>query len=470
MGGGIAMACANAGLEVRLRDASHARLHQGLATIRRNYAVSVTRGRFTEDAVAERLARIHPQLDSTGFDDVDLIIEAVFEDLALKQQVFRELDAVARPGCILASNTSTLDIDAIASATSRPADVVGLHFFSPANVMRLLEIVRGSATSATVIAARAGPGQAPGQGRRGRRQRPRLCRQPDDVPVHVRDAVSSSKRAPRRSRWTRRSRLRHGDGHRSRSTTWPASTSAILAQRALGHFSDRHGRTPLVQAALVEVGRLGQKTGKGWYTTATTASPSPIPAVIDLIRAKAAAAGIAQRTFTNEEIVERAIYALVNEGARALDDGLALRASDIDTIYVNGYGFPAWRGGPMFYADRVGLDPSSIASRLSTASTGRAGRRRRCSNASPARAARSAGSIAPRWRHMAADPRRSLNTSVLPADMLFEQAADGTIRARSPHPLGPYPDRITDRLEHWAAVGAGSHVSRRTRRPRPGDT
>ena len=153
MGGGIAMACANAGLAVRLRDTSHARLHKGLAAIRHNYAVSVTRGRLTEDAVAERLGRIHPQLDSAGFDQVDLVIEAVFEELALKQQVFRELDAVARPGCILATNTSTIDIDAIASATTRPSDVLGLHFFSPANVMRLLEIVRGTSTSPAIIAA-----------------------------------------------------------------------------------------------------------------------------------------------------------------------------------------------------------------------------------------------------------------------------------------------------------------------------
>jgi 3-hydroxyacyl-CoA dehydrogenase len=339
---------------VRLRDASHARLHQGLATIRRNYAVSVTRGRFTEDAVAERLGRIHPQLDSTGFDEVDLIIEAVFEDLALKQQVFRELDAVARPGCILASNTSTIDIDAIASATSRPADVVGLHFFSPANVMRLLEIVRGSATSATVIADAMALARHLGKvgvvvgncpGFVGNRMlfpymyEAQYLVEEGATPQQVDEALTAFGMAMGPFAVDDMAGIDVG----------------ILAQRALGHFSDGTGRTPLVQAALVEMGRLGQKTGKGWYTYAEDRKAVADPAVIDLIRERAAASGIPQRAFTSQEIVERTIYALVNEGARTLDEGFALRASDIDVVYVNGYGFPAWRGGPLFHADRVGL-------------------------------------------------------------------------------------------------------------------
>ena len=354
MGGGIAMACANAGLEVRLRDASHARLHQGLATIRRNYAVSVTRGRFTEDAVAERLGRIHPQLDATGLDEVDLIIEAVFEDLTLKQQVFRELDAVARPGCILATNTSTIDIDAIASATSRPADVVGLHFFSPANVMRLLEIVRGSATSSTVIATAMALAKQLGKvgvvvgncpGFVGNRMlfpymyEAQYLVEEGATPQQVDEALTGFGMAMGPFAVDDMAGIDVG----------------ILAQRALGHFSDGAGRKPLVQAALVEMGRLGQKTGRGWYTYADDRKPVADPAVIDLIRARASAAGVAQRTFTSQEIVERTIYALVNEGARTLDEGFALRASDIDVVYVNGYGFPAWRGGPLFHADRVGL-------------------------------------------------------------------------------------------------------------------
>jgi 3-hydroxyacyl-CoA dehydrogenase len=359
MGGGIAMACANAGLDVRLRDSSQARLDQGLATIRRNYAVSVTRGRFTEDAVAERLARIHPQLDSTGFDDVDVVIEAVFEDLALKQQVFREIDAVARPGCILATNTSTIDIDAIASATARPSDVIGLHFFSPANVMRLLEIVRGAATSPTVIATAMALAKRLGKvgvvvgncpGFVGNRMlfpymyEAQYLVEEGATPQQVDEALTG-----------------FGMAMGPFAVDDMAGIDvAILAQRALGHFSDGTGRRPLVQAALVEMGRLGQKTGKGWYTYADDRKATADPAVVDLIRTRASAAGVAQRAFTSDELVERTIFALVNEGARALDEGFAQRASDIDVVYVSGYGFPAWRGGPLFYADRVGL-PAILA-------------------------------------------------------------------------------------------------------------
>ncbi len=354
MGGGIAMACANAGLEVRLRDNSHARLHQGLAAIRHNYAVSVTRGRFTEDAVTERLGRIHPQLDSAGFDQVDLVIEAVFEDLALKQQVFRELDAVARPGCILATNTSTIDIDAIASATSRPSDVVGLHFFSPANVMRLLEIVRGTATSPAIIAAAMALAKRLGKvgvlvgncpGFVGNRMlfpymyEAQYLVEEGATPQQVDEALTG-----------------FGMAMGPFAVDDMAGIDvAILAQRALGHFADGAGRRPLVQASLVEMGRLGQKTGKGWHTYAGDRKAVADPQVVDLIRARARESGIAQRDIGSQEIVERTIYALVNEGARALDEGFALRASDIDVIYVNGYGFPAWRGGPLFHADRVGL-------------------------------------------------------------------------------------------------------------------
>ena len=329
-------------------------MHKGLAAIRRNYAVSVTRGRFTEDDVAERLGRIHPQLDAAGFDRVDLVIEAVFEDLALKQQVFRELDAVARPGCILATNTSTIDIDAIASATTRPSDVLGLHFFSPANVMRLLEIVRGTATSPAIIAAAMALAKRLGKvgvlvgncpGFVGNRMlfpymyEAQYLVEEGATPQQVDEALTG-----------------FGMAMGPFAVDDMAGIDvAILAQRALGHFADGAGRRPLVQASLVEMGRLGQKTGKGWYTYAGDRKAVADPEVVDLIRARARASGIAQRDIGSQEIVERTIYALVNEGARALDEGFALRASDIDVIYVNGYGFPAWRGGPLFYADRVGL-------------------------------------------------------------------------------------------------------------------
>jgi len=355
MGGGIAMACTNAGLDVILHDTSQEGLDRGIEAIRRNYAVSVTRGRFTEAGVAERMARITPQLDLTGFDTADLIIEAVFEDMALKQQIFRELDRVARPDAVLATNTSTLDIDAIASVTSRPGNVVGLHFFSPANIMRLLEIVRGSTTSPETLATSLGIAKTLGKvgvvvgngpGFVGNRMmfpymyETQYMVEEGATPQQVDAALTG-----------------FGMAMGMFAVDDMAGIDvAIRAQRALGHFSDPSERRPLVQTALVENGRLGQKTGRGWYTYGDDRKPQADPDVVALIRTKAREAGIPQRTFTNEEIVERAVYALINEGARALELGLAVRASDIDTIYVNGYGFPAWRGGPMFYADRVGLD------------------------------------------------------------------------------------------------------------------
>jgi 3-hydroxyacyl-CoA dehydrogenase len=290
---------------------------------------------------------------------VDVVIEAVFEDLGLKQQVFRELDAAARPGCILATNTSTIDIDAIASATARPSDVIGLHFFSPANVMRLLEIVRGAATSPAVIATAMALAKRLGKvgvvvgncpGFVGNRMlfpymyEAQYLVEEGATPQQVDEALTG-----------------FGMAMGPFAVDDMAGIDvAILAQRALGHFSDGSGRRPLVQAALVEMGRLGQKTGKGWYTYADDRKATADPAVIDLIRTRASAAGVAQRAFTSDEMVERTIYALVNEGARALDEGFAQRASDIDVVYVSGYGFPAWRGGPLFYADRVGL-PAILA-------------------------------------------------------------------------------------------------------------
>ena len=213
MGGGIAMACVNAGLSVVLKETSPSALDAGLATIRKNYDVSVKRGRFTPAQVEERLARIQPQLGYDGFETADLVIEAVFESLDLKRRIFAELDGVTKPDAVLGTNTSTLDIDVIARATSRPASVIGLHFFSPANVMRLLEIVRGHETSAAHDRDRVCGRQAARQGGRPRRQLPRIHRQPDDVPLHVRDAVPRRRGRHARTGRSRAHRLRNGDGH-----------------------------------------------------------------------------------------------------------------------------------------------------------------------------------------------------------------------------------------------------------------
>jgi 3-hydroxyacyl-CoA dehydrogenase len=354
MGGGIAMACANAGLPVLLKEASQEALDAGLAAVRRNYASSVKRGRLTEAGVEERLGRIQPQLTYDGFDAADVVIEAVFESLDLKKQIFAEVDRVAKPGAVLATNTSTLDIDEIGAATSRPSDVVGLHFFSPAYVMRLLEVVRGGETAPDVLATALAVAKRIGK-----------------VPVVVgncRGCVGNRMMFP----YMYEAQFLVEEGATpeqvDRALTDFGMAMGIFAvddmagidvawrvRQELGHFTAPGERRPLVADKLYELGRYGQKRGKGWYRYEDPRKPLPDPEVVELIRSTAKGAGIPQRTFTDAEIVERCIYALVNEGARIVEDGSAERASDIDVVYVNGYGFPAWRGGPMFYADRTGL-------------------------------------------------------------------------------------------------------------------
>ena len=354
MGGGIAMVLANAGIPVLLKETDQAALDRGLATIKSNYANSVKRGRFTQQEADERLKRITPTLSYDGFSTVDLVIEAVFEGMALKKEVFKELDRVCKPGTILASNTSTLSIDEIAASTSRPAFVIGTHFFSPANVMRLLEIVRGKATSKEVIATCM-----------------QLSKTLGKVGVLVgncRGFVGNRMFGPYR----REAQFLVEEG---------ASIEAV--DKALVDFGNAMGplavgdlagldvgwrirkeyrhlevpgiRQPFTEDNLCELGRFGQKTGAGWYKYDDQRRASPDPAVDELIRKWVAEAGIPQRKISAEEITDRCIYALVNEGARILEEGYALRASDIDIIYLNGYGFPAHRGGPMWYADTVGL-------------------------------------------------------------------------------------------------------------------
>ena len=354
MGGGIAMVLANAGFPVLLKETDQAALDRGLATIKSNYANSVKRGRFTQQAADERLNRITPTLSYDGFSTVNLVIEAVFEGMALKKEVFKELDRVCKPDAILASNTSTLNIDEIAASTSRPAFVIGTHFFSPANVMRLLEIVRGKATSKEVIATCM-----------------QLSKTLGKVGVLVgncRGFVGNRMFGPYR----REAQFLIEEG---------ASIEAVdkalvdfgnaMGPLAVGDLAGldvgwrinkeyRHLQPPGIRQAFVEdhlceLGRFGQKTGAGWYKYDDQRRATPDPVVDELIRKWVAEAGTAQRQISAAEIVDRCIYALVNEGARILEEGYALRASDIDIIYLNGYGFPAYRGGPMWYADSVGL-------------------------------------------------------------------------------------------------------------------
>jgi 3-hydroxyacyl-CoA dehydrogenase len=354
MGAGIAMAMADSGRRVRITDASHENLDRGLASIRASYSSSVAKGRISREIADRRLALIQAQLSWEGFDRVDLVIEAVFEDLDLKTRIFRELDKATRPECILATNTSTLNIDEIAAATSRPHQVIGLHFFSPAQVMRLLEIVRGKATGPDVIAAAFA-----------------LAKSLRKVGVLVGNChgfVGNRMMFP----YMREAQLVIEEG------ATPAQVDAALTEwgMAMGIFAvdDMGGldlasrifrdirrmqppgvRMPLVLDRLCQMGRLGQKTRAGWFGYGEGRTPIADPEIEELVRKTAIEAGIPQRAFTSTEIIERCIYAMINEGALILEEGYALRASDIDVIYMTGYGFPAWRGGPMWYADTVGL-------------------------------------------------------------------------------------------------------------------
>jgi 3-hydroxyacyl-CoA dehydrogenase len=354
MGGGIAMVLANAGIPVLLKEADRAALDRGLATIRLNYANSVKRGRFSQQVAEERLKLITPTLTYDDFANVDLVIEAVFEGMALKKEVFQELDHVCKPNAILASNTSTLSIDEIASSTSRPAFVIGTHFFSPANVMRLLEIVRGKATSGNVIATCM-----------------QLSKKLGKVGVLVgncRGFVGNRMFGPYRRE--AQFLVEEGAGIEAVDQALsnfgmamgPLATGDLAGldvgwriRKEYRHLEEPGIRQPFLEDRLCELGRYGQKTGAGWYRYDDQRRATPDPAVAELIRKWVTEAGIVQRQISPAEITDRCLYALVNEGARILEEGYALRAADIDIIYLNGYGFPAYRGGPMWYADTVGL-------------------------------------------------------------------------------------------------------------------
>jgi len=355
MGAGIAMVFANAGFPVLLKEVDDAALNHGLAKIRKNYASSVERGRFSQTFVDERLKLIEPTLTYDGFEKVDMVVEAVFEGMALKKEIFRALDQLSKPGAILASNTSTLDIDEIACATARPEFVVGTHFFSPANVMRLLEIVRGKKTGKEVIATAM-----------------QLSKKLGKIGVLVgncRGFVGNRMFHP----YVRESVFLVEEGATVEGVDkalydfgmamGPLAVGDLAGldvgwriRKEYRHLEKPGVRQPMAGDRLCELGRFGQKTGAGWYKYDENRRAAPDPQVSRLVRKWATEAGIPQRSIGAEEILERCLYALVNEGARILDEGYALRAVDIDIIFINGYGFPAYRGGPMWFADTVGLE------------------------------------------------------------------------------------------------------------------
>jgi len=356
MGGGIAMNFANAGIPVKMLEMSQAALDKGLGVISKNYAATVAKGRLKQEDMDKRMGLLQGVLDYEAIKDADIVIEAVFEDMAVKKQVFEQLDAVMKPGAILATNTSTLDIDEIAAVTKRPEDVIGLHFFSPANVMKLLEVVRAEKTGKDVLATsmklartikKVGVVAGVCDGFIGNRMLHSYFREAGflleegALPQQVDKVIEDFGFAMGPFRVSDLAGLDVGWYIRKRqASTRPA-----------------HLRYSKVADQICEMGRFGQKTNAGWYRYEPgNRTPIPDPQIEELIVKASAEAGIERRQISDQEILERCMYALVNTGANILEEGIALRASDIDIVYVYGYGFPRYRGGPMFYADTVGLD------------------------------------------------------------------------------------------------------------------
>jgi 3-hydroxyacyl-CoA dehydrogenase len=354
MGGGISMNFANVGIDVTIIETSQEALDRGLARVDGNYATSTKRGSITAEQATERRSHLHPSLDFAAIADADLIIEAVFEEMELKKEIFRKLDAIAKPGAILASNTSMLDINEIAAVTSRPQDVLGMHFFSPANVMKLLEVVRGDKTSPEALATAVAVGRI-------------IAKVP--VVVGVCYGFVGNRMLGARGRQSEALVMEGALPHEvDRALTdfgfrmGPFAMSDLAGLDVGWRLRKARGAKSAVADALCEAGRFGQKTGAGYYTYADGRTATPDPEVERLVLQASADAGVIRRAITQEEILERLVFPMINEGARILEEGIAARAGDIDVIWLNGYGWPAWRGGPMFYGELRGLD--YVAERL----------------------------------------------------------------------------------------------------------
>jgi 3-hydroxyacyl-CoA dehydrogenase len=354
MGGGIAMNFVNAGIPVTVLETTQAALDKGLGTVKKNYENTLKKGRLTQDEFDQRISRITGTLSYDDVRSADLIIEAVFEDMQVKKQVFEKLDEVAKGGAILASNTSTLDVNKIAAFTRRPQDVIGLHFFSPANVSKLLEIVRGAKSAKDVVATsmaiskqikKVGVISGVCDGFIGNRMMNAYFRQMElllDVGALPQQIDKAMEQFGFAMGPFRVSDLAGND------ILW------YIRKRLYVEYPDRvFSKTP---DRICELGRFGQKTGAGWYDyKAGDRAPIPSALVNEIVLEESAKLGIARRQISDEEIVQRALYSLINEGARILEEKIALRASDIDVVYLTGYGFPDFRGGPLFYADTVGI-------------------------------------------------------------------------------------------------------------------
>ena len=363
MGGGIAMCFANAGIPVTVIETEEGALTRGLDRVKALYAGSAKRGSITEAQREERVGRITGAIGLKHAREADIVVEAAFEDMGVKRGIFSELDQIAKPGAILATNTSYLDVNAIAAVTNRPQDVLGLHFFSPANVMRLVEVVRAEKTAPEVLATALDLGK-------------RLNKLP--VAVGVCFGFVGNRMLERRSRAGERLLLEGALPHEVDAAVTGFGfrmgpfAMGDLAGLDIGWRSrkDFGGRAPVADS-LAEQGRFGQKTGRGFYLYPDGArTGTRDPEVEALIARVAAEHGVARRSFTADAIVARLMYPMVNEGARILEEGIAARPGDIDTIWINGYNWPAWRGGPMHWADTVGLKTIAEALTRFAAETG----------------------------------------------------------------------------------------------------
>ncbi|HLH50276.1 MAG TPA: 3-hydroxyacyl-CoA dehydrogenase NAD-binding domain-containing protein [Roseiarcus sp.] len=354
MGGGIAMNFLNAGTPTTIVETSQAALDRGLSVIRKNYENTAKKGRLTPAEVERRMALLTGTLDLGALADKDLIIEAVFEDMAVKKDVFARLDAIAKPGAILASNTSYLNIDEIAATTKRPQDVLGTHFFSPANVMRLLEVVRGEMTGKDVIATVMRLAKTIGK---------------IGVLVGVCHGFVGNRMLAQRQREANKLII---EG----ATPWDVDRVLYDFGLPMGPFamsdlagldigwSKEKSSSSTIREILCERGRRGQKTGAGFYDYDEQRNAKPSALVEEIIADFAARKGVKRRPVSDEEILQRCLYPMINEGAKILEEGKALRASDIDIVWINGYGWPVYRGGPMFYGDTIG--PKNVLERMRT--------------------------------------------------------------------------------------------------------
>ncbi len=354
MGGGIAMSFADHGYPVRVLEATQEALDRGIGRIRSNYETSVKRGSLAADEMERRLARIQPVISYDDIADADVVIEVVFEEIPVKQEVFRKLDAVMKPGALLLTNTSAIDIDKMADVTKRPQDVAGSHFFSPANVMKLLEVVKGSKSSPEVLATTMALGRRIGK--------------ISAMAGNCDGFVANRSRAPFNTEMS----ILLEEGCLPEQVDkvmvdfgYPMGPFAVgdLSGLDIGYAGRRRRlaenpnyRTLPISDKIVELGRHGQKTGAGWYRYEKgDRTPHPDPEVARIIKKTAAEMGVAQREFTDEEILRRLLFSSVNEACKILEEGIAYRASDIDVMWLHGFGFPRYRGGLMFWADGVGV-------------------------------------------------------------------------------------------------------------------